>query len=220
VAYLSQMTWSDFDTDSALERDVLRRALPLVPTVSDGSRRITVDQITGTMHAALTFGDTLGPTPAGCIDLLGIRPLLVGTAWKIIDLLLEAALDADNQKPPNNRLRWRIDEKINTAIARTARPSLISSQAWDPLMGTYVATADLRHSLVHRRVHTDAANALIGHDSTGVALRPLTPGEQEALARTALRAAELVTASSGIFTACTASPYRPCRSPTRFLRSR
>ena len=194
--YRVPVTWSDFDLDSALERDVLRRALPLVPTVSDGSRRVTVDRATGRASVNVELTDTLGPTPEGCVDLLAIRPLLLGAAWKVIDLLLEAALDEAGQRPSGNRGRWSIDEKIKKAKKRSAQPAPVDAQTWDALMGTYVATKDLRHSLVHRRVYTNASNELVGRDDNGLPLRPLSPVEQEALARAALRAAELVTAAT------------------------
>lgn len=41
------MSWADFDVDSALERDLLVRALPLVPTTSDGSLTAVVDMAGG-----------------------------------------------------------------------------------------------------------------------------------------------------------------------------
>jgi hypothetical protein len=37
------MSWDDFDTHTALERDMLVRALPLVPTQSDGMTTAVVD---------------------------------------------------------------------------------------------------------------------------------------------------------------------------------
>ena len=40
------MTRATFEDDTALEREVLRRGLPLIPTVSSGTR-ITVDQRSG-----------------------------------------------------------------------------------------------------------------------------------------------------------------------------
>lgn len=187
------MVWSDFDTDSALERDLLHRALPLMPTASNGSRRITVDQTKGSVSVAIVLGDMFAATPDKCIEMLGIRPLLVGAGWKVIDLLLETALDIANFKPAGKR--WWIKEKVSHAKSRVAKPTVFSLPTWDALMATYVATEDVRHSLVHRRAYVDPANALVGHDSSGAALPPLTPGEQEALARAALRAAELVVAA-------------------------
>lgn len=139
---------------------------------------------------------THGPTPSGCIDLLRIRPLLVGAAWKVIDLLLEQAL-ALSPFMPDQAHGWSIEKKLGHARESDARPSGIALTAWRALMKTYVETAQLRHSLVHRRVHTDAAHALVGVDRTGAPLRPFSAEEQEALARTALRAAELVTSTAG-----------------------
>lgn len=187
------MTWADFDADTTLERDVLRRALPLAETVSTGRSRATVDLVTNAVAIAVGVQDTVGPTPSGCVDLLQIRPLLTGTAWKVLDMLFETALDLARQTPDRGR-RWSIGKKLAHARARTGRPSLFSSSVWEPLMATYVETADLRDSLVHRRVYTDPSGALIGIDRSGTSLRPLTATEQEALGRTALRAAELVLA--------------------------
>lgn len=81
--------------------------------------------------------------------------------------------------------------KIQHATNRSSRPGHLDLAAWDALMGTYVATVQLRHSLVHRRVFTDASNALVGLDENNAPLRPLAPSEQEAFARAALRAAQI-----------------------------
>jgi hypothetical protein len=187
------MTWSDFDADSALERDMLRRALALVPTTGDGSSRATIDLAADSAEVAIAVGDTLGPTPSRCIELLRIRPLLLGAAWKVLDLLLETALDQVGKQPDTKR-GWTINRKAAHANAAEGRPTAFSPDAWSALMRTYAQTVELRHSLVHRRAHTDGADALIGVDQAGRQLRPLSAQEQEAFARSALRASELVTA--------------------------
>lgn len=69
------MSWTEFEADSALERVLLERALPLVPTASDGSSRSTIDLAADTANVAIAVGDTLGPTPSGCVELLQVRPL-------------------------------------------------------------------------------------------------------------------------------------------------
>ncbi|HEX9682437.1 MAG TPA: hypothetical protein VGA13_05105 [Acidimicrobiales bacterium] len=185
------MSWADFDTDSALERDLIERALSLVPVVSDGSSSVTIDMTANTAQVAVTFGETLGPSPSGCVRLLGIRPLLVGAAWKVIDLLLEEALRLDGEMPDTRR-GWSITRKVSPARAADARPAALAPLSWQALMTTYAGTSEVRHSLVHRRAHTDASDALVGVDDSGVALRPLAPDEQDALARAALRASQLV----------------------------
>jgi hypothetical protein len=85
------MTWSEFDISTALERDVLWRALPLVATESTGESHAVVDmgepgaRMFADVDATIfsTFHEVVGPNPGGCVDLLQIRPLLVGTAWKV-----------------------------------------------------------------------------------------------------------------------------------------
>lgn len=87
------MTWATFDVNTALERDLLLRSLPLIPTQSDGSSSATIDFAADTANVAISVVDTVGATPSECVDLLAIRPLLVGAAWKILDLLFETALE-------------------------------------------------------------------------------------------------------------------------------
>jgi hypothetical protein len=83
----------EFDTKIALERDTLQRALPLVATICDGTAHGTIDMAESTSTYFISAGDIIGAKPSQCVDLLGIRPLLVGTAWKVLDVLLETALD-------------------------------------------------------------------------------------------------------------------------------
>lgn len=99
----------------------------------------------------------------------------------MLDLLLEAALDEAGQ-PPDLRRGWSIKAKIAHARARTGRPAFVKADLWDALMDSYVATEPIRHSLVHRRVHTDSSNALVGVDDSRKPLRPLTWQEQDAFA--------------------------------------
>lgn len=186
------MSWTEFEHDSALERDLLQRALPLIPTESDGSSRATIDLAENTAQVAISVGETLGPTPMGCVELLRLRPLLVGAAWKVLDLLLETALDESGFQPDTRR-GYSIETKACHAAAAEGRPQYVDAQPWSALMEVYVETKELRHSLVHRRAHTDAANSLVGTDESGASLRPMSADEQEAFVRSVLRVAELVT---------------------------
>lgn len=67
-SYRSDVTWTEFNLNSGLERDVLRRALPLVPTESDGTNRIVLDLAEDTETRYITATDTVGATPSGCVD--------------------------------------------------------------------------------------------------------------------------------------------------------
>jgi hypothetical protein len=190
------MTWADFDQDSALERAVLEKSLPLAATKGNGKSSAVIDMAIATTAIFLSATDHLGASPAGCVDLLGIRPLLVGTAWRVMDLLIEEALAQAGEKPKGSK--WAITgkgSKAQHALSRIGRPANLPSHAWDAFTETYVKTVDLRHSLVHRKAFTDSGGALIGVDDAGNRIDPVSPGEQEALGRTALRAAQAVTAN-------------------------
>jgi hypothetical protein len=189
------MTWQDFDEETALERDTLQRSLPLVPLSSSGDADAVIDMATGHAHVGLRVSETLGATPSGCVELLGIRPLLVSAAWKVIDLLLEAAYEMAGL-PPDLGRRWSIEGKAKLASVAAARPAVIDDRPWQALTRTYVETIEIRHSLVHRRAGLDGGKALVGVRADGTPLRPLTAAEQEAFARAALRVAELVLGAS------------------------
>jgi hypothetical protein len=86
------MSWQDFDVDSALQRDTLGRALRLVETESAedwGDRINMADPHDPGLTTVLVDSIVNGATPESCIDLLQLRPLLFGTAWTVLDLLLE-----------------------------------------------------------------------------------------------------------------------------------
>lgn len=194
---MSPQSWADFDIDTALERDMLSRSLPLAPTSGFDYATILIRPPLRNVAVHLRSGDTLGATPASCVELLSIRPLLVGTAWKVLDLFLETALNVSGHTPSHGN-QWRIIEKRNQARAhaRTITPAGIPKPVWDALVATYARTIDLRHCLVHRKAWTDSVGALVGNDAQGMILRPLSPSEQEALGRAVLRAAETTTSTA------------------------
>lgn len=181
------MSWADFDVASALERDVLSRALPILPP-SGTYARATYDTTVKGTQIALGVTDSVGLTPEGCIEQLALRPLFVGAAWKVLDLLYEEAL-RQRGIPPDRRGQYSVAAKQRRARRGTARPPEFAVIVWRALMALYANTVDLRHSLVHRSVRTDASQSLIGVAESGRAIRPLTVGEQEAFARAALAAA-------------------------------
>lgn len=164
--------------------------MPAVPSSGQTSARATLEAGKPVV-AGISVNETLGATPEGCVERLALRPLLVGAAWKVLDLLLEEALDQAGVAPDLRR-GFSIKSKQGHARSASARPAQIATSVWAPLMGAYDATVEIRHSLVHRRAHTDATGALVGVDGAGQPLRPMQPVEQEAFARAALAAADQV----------------------------
>ena len=108
------MSWNDFDEESALERDMLQRALPLLPTVADPSHAMTIDL--GAQGRTFHDGSNRRsrPDPSDCVETLRIRPLLVGAAWKVVDLLLETAFEEDGLAPDSGP-GWNIETKLTYA---------------------------------------------------------------------------------------------------------
>lgn len=190
------MSWSDFDVASALERDVLARALPIFPPTGTYARA-TYDATAERTQVAIGVTDSLGPTAEGCIERLALRPLLVGAAWKVLDILYEEAL-RQRCIPPNNRGLYSIAAKQRRARRGIARPRQFPSSVWIPLMALYANSVELRHSLVHRTVRIDASQSLIGVRESGHALRSLTVDEQEAFGRAALLAASVAVGGADI----------------------
>ncbi|EWM16807.1 hypothetical protein [Kutzneria sp. 744] len=183
------MSWTDFKTDAALELDLLQRAAPLVPTRGSGDARATLDIATGKIHAAVSVVDFLGPSAESCVGLLRIRPLLIGAAWKVLDLFLEEAFRQVGEQPDQSR-GFSIKHKRKLARDFVGAPAFLPQDVWQAVALTYDQTADLRDSLVHRRVHLDGADTLIGRDSKGGKLRPMSAAEQEAFVHAVLRLAE------------------------------
>ncbi|MHB8440201.1 MAG: hypothetical protein ACYDD4_13740 [Acidimicrobiales bacterium] len=124
-----------------------------------------------------------------------LRPLTFGAAYKVVDLMLETALEAAGLSPANGR-RWRIDEKA--AHARTSSGHLppLSDDApeiWRGLCDLYATWDEVRHSLVHRKAQVDqATGSLTGFDRTGVALVSVSADDQEQFARLSVEAADVV----------------------------
>lgn len=185
------MAWPDFDEQSAVERDIVTRALPLVPRETDGSGTarwlLSGDQIT----AGVRIGDILGSNPVDCVKLLGLRPLLMGAAWKVLDLLVDEVLEQAGRTPSRGR-RWSIDEKAAAVQTISRGPDPLATPTWSALAALYVRTAEIRHSLTHRRVSVGEDGALVGFDRNGGRLRPLAPVEQDALGRAVIRAAAIL----------------------------
>jgi hypothetical protein len=190
------MIWADFDIDTALERDVLQRCLSLAQKTSDGTTWAVIDMQAGSVNGGGFVAFVVGhAAPSDCIELLQIRPLLFGTAWEVLDIMLEAALAEGALVAPGRFRRWSISEKVNLAKQKAVpKPAALSTDVWHALLLTYANTSEMRHSLTHRRVSADLIDGSlhgVQEDKT-TALPPVGPAEQEALGRAALRAAELL----------------------------
>lgn len=119
-----------------------------------------------------------------------LAPLIFGAAWKVIDLLLEFALNRGSLSPA--RRDWTIAEKQQHALNGSGDTTVLGCPrtVWETLLRIYAATVEHRHCLVHRTAAVDATSgALGGVDRNNHRLKPLTRDEQIAFAKVASLAA-------------------------------
>jgi hypothetical protein len=125
-----------------------------------------------------------------------IRPLLFGAAWKVLDQLIELALEqagVPHDRNSDYSIRFKVGEAASGSVTPVppfdGRPDV-----WSRTIMTYASTHVLRHSLTHRRLIVDQATG----DINGVpkpgepAPTALTVAEQSAFCPVAVGAAQAV----------------------------
>lgn len=180
-------TLDEFEESTAFERWTLEALVPLPPR-----RPHRRSKDVATNHMRVTAEPAVARLYAGGVQEIHVdlRPLAFGTAWKVLDLLLELAFVNAGTTSTTGRLSIRT--KQNLAAQRHGNlPPLTADRAlWRTLTGLYAGTTEARHSLVHRLAKVDrATGALTGHDENGQALVPITAEQQEAFCRAVQRAA-------------------------------
>jgi len=180
-------TLQDFEEGTAFELYVLERVRPAIEQHGGAS----ID-----LHGSKTIaavGVFVSESVSGAaVDALKdeLAPLMFGAAWKVLDLLLEFALNRAGLAPARND--WSIAEKQQHALSgRGDRAVLRCSQpVWETLLRIYATTVEHRHCLIHRTAKVDARTGTMeGVDRNQRPLRPLTRGHQFALAKLAALAA-------------------------------
>lgn len=186
---MSERYTSDFLDDIALELFVIEKVAPLLAT--DGQvAESSYDPSTDHMNISISLNSILGGMSLpDAVEKLGIRPLAFGSAWKILDLLLEYALREAGIAPGSHR--WTITEKASHAKAGEGKASPLSDDLilWKQLLAAYEATEEVRHSLVHRCATFGTNGELTGVDRAGAPLRSLSKDEQIYFMRAVQRAA-------------------------------
>jgi hypothetical protein len=177
-------TAQEFGEWTSLERRMLEWASPR-------TRRSATPTRTDLRDPANTVVGISGVSTSGSgLDAaLGeFRPLLFGTAWKVIDLLLECALSG---LASAKQKTWRIDEKQKhaRAFAGTLPGLTDTADVWQRLCLVYAETVEARNRLVHRQLEVDTDGSFIK-----LSLGPsrIDVQEQEALQALALRCSEVV----------------------------
>lgn len=176
-------TAKDYEESTAFELYVLETVRPAIERHQGASM-----DLRGSSTVAAVKLNFITSMSAGAIDALKdkLSPLLFGAAWKVVDLMLEFALNKANLQ--QNRRDWTIAEKQAHASAGAGDRSVLgcSKPVWDALLRFYAATVEHRHCLVHRTATVDASNGeLMGTDRNQQPLKPLTKDEQVAFAKAA-----------------------------------
>jgi hypothetical protein len=195
---------TEFDDNTAFERYVLDRVTPLMPR-PQGTSVIELGEFNSTgvsigaqpamVHVGLTDSGGSADNQVSADD---IRPLLFGSAWKVLDQLIELALEqAGVPYDRRRRSEYTITCKVGQAASGSVTPVAPfgpSPDLWSRVMGIYASTRVLRDSLVHRRLIVDPVTG----DINGVprpgepAPAALTVAEQSAFCRVAAGAAQAV----------------------------
>jgi len=186
-----------FAEDTAFEQSALQRGVPLIqPKLGSSTLDLRGEHLSlsatvrpATAHAVVVMdGFDGGPQ---LLDVL--RPLLFGAAWKILDLLVEWALEDAGVPLPTGLRTYPISFKVNqcrTQLAAMA-PFDRHPDVWAGLTTCYAGTEQLRHSLVHRQAIVDGGGSFTATDGARNPVGPpLTPAEQDAFCRAAQRAAD------------------------------
>ena len=176
-------TAQEFDDATSLERRILEWAAPRSRRSKTPTRTDLRDSPNITVGLSGVSTSDSGRREA----LEEFRPLLFGTAWKIIDLSLEYALDG--LAGPNQK-KWTIEAKQKHALSFAGTlPGLTGTTAiWQRLCLVYDATVEARHALVHRRLEVDANGSIVNlPGSAGT----ITAAEQEAMQGFALCCSEV-----------------------------
>lgn len=193
---------TDFEDDTTFERYVLDRATPLLPR-SQGTSVIELGEGNSTSVAVgalparvyVGFADSTG-SAGEQLSADDIRPLLFGAAWKVLDQLIEYALEQAGT-PHDRKWDYSISLKVRESANGNVRPVPPFDRGpdlWSPVMMTYASTDVLRNSLVHRRLVIDQSTGDInGASRPGEpASSALTVGQQSAFCQIAVGVAEAV----------------------------
>ncbi len=176
-------TRQEFEQSTAFELYILETVRPAIGKNGDASIDLRGSKTVAVVNMSII--DNLSEASVGKLKD-AFAPLLFGAAWKVIDLLLEFALNKGNL--PSTRRYWTIEEKQQHALNGSGDTTVLgcSKTVWNTLLRIYAVTVEHRHCLVHRTAAVDATSgALEGVDRNNQPLKPLSHDEQIAFAKLA-----------------------------------
>ncbi|MFF3403489.1 hypothetical protein ACFYW6_33960 [Streptomyces sp. NPDC002659] len=122
-----------------------------------------------------------------------IRVLLFGAAWKVLDQLVEFALEGAGVRPDRGQ-RYEIGEKARKAQGGSVAPVPPFDNrpdVWTRVMKVYASTAELRNSFTHRKLSVKQG-VMQGVSKSGTLTKQLTSDEQSAFCQVAVGVGEAV----------------------------
>ena len=165
-------TITELVDDTAFERLVLDRAFPLMPS-SGGATSVVDLGTSGSISVAVTPQPAVASvsvsssdssrSPAGQLSVDTVRPLIFGAAWKVLDQIVELALEQTGVSHDRGN-DYTIKLKTQSAAVGRVRalPPLDRYTAvWERIMLLFAATAELRNSLAHRQLAVDPSSGAI-----------------------------------------------------------
>jgi len=183
----AMQTVQDFIDATAFEGFALATVSPLVdPHAARGILDLRFNEVKVQLE-----GIEIGGAAAREALIRNLRPLLFGAAWKILDLIVEYALNQAHARPSY----WRIDEKRARTRTGVVAPVPFDHDIWARLTALYAGTVEPRHCLIHRRfVFTPAGDMEQLADKAGnpIPNPNLTAIEQDAFCRVAQRVAAIL----------------------------
>lgn len=182
-----------FADSTAFERLVLDRLMPCYG--SDSADEIDLREAmagTGPVQVKISAFASFS-AHAVAEATASMLPLLFGAAWKLLDLIVELALQQG--LAPSRDGKWPIKAKARALARGDASAAVLGADPalWATLSALYVATTEHRHCLVHRLAgFCPQTLTLSGADAQGQRLRSLRREELQAFVRAAQIAAEAV----------------------------
>jgi hypothetical protein len=165
-------TITELVDDTAFERLVLDRAFPLMPSSggaasvvdlgASGSISVAVTPQPAVASVSVSSSDSIG-SPAGQLPVDIVRPLIFGAAWKVLDQIVEVALEQAGVSHDRGS-DYTIMLKTQSAAAggvRALPPFDRYTAVWGRIMLLFAATAELRNSLAHRQLAVDPSSGAI-----------------------------------------------------------
>lgn len=202
-------TITELADTTAFERLVLDRAFPLMPSSggaasvvdlgTSGSISVAVTPQPAVASVSVSSSDSCG-SPVGQLPVDTVRPLIFGAAWKVLDQIVELALEqAGVAHNRGNDYTIRLKRQSAAVGGVRALPPFDRHAAvWERIMLLFAATVELRNSLAHRQLAVDpSSGAISAAPQPGQPpVTPVTADEQAAFCQLATGSVNAVIANT------------------------